>query len=72
MEGLVMKYFILKPKSKYIGDKYASASRMAMRAYAREILSQNSVLAKDLMDWASAEEMAAEQMPSIKEMLVKL
>ena len=52
MNGLKMKYFVLKPEGK---DKYAKASREAMREYARIIDSENHLLANDLYDWVNRE-----------------
>lgn len=50
--GLTMKYFVLKPKGP---DRYAQASRAAMRRYAKVIKVENPQLAADLMDWADRE-----------------
>ena len=58
MKGLVMKYFILKPKG---ADSYAIASRAAMRSYAYSINSTNRKLADDLFDWADKEEKEVKQ-----------
>ena len=52
MDGLLMKYFVLKPKGE---DAYADASRRAMRAYARRIHRENPELADQLRDWADSE-----------------
>ncbi len=52
MNGLLMKYFVLKPKG---FDLYAYASREAMRAYASIIFNENPELAKELREWASRE-----------------
>lgn len=52
MDGLVMKYFVLKPKG---DDIYAQASRRAMRSYARLVQHENPTLAKQLTDWADSE-----------------
>jgi hypothetical protein len=52
MNGLEMKYFVLKPKGK---DRYAEASRVAMRGYARVIEEENPELAKSLREWADNE-----------------
>lgn len=49
MEGLVMKYFVLKPSG---DDKYAEASRKAMRTYASVISRDNPKLSKELFEWA--------------------
>lgn len=53
--ALTMKYFILKPKSRFTNDMHASASRAAMRAYAERIAPQDYELAEDLRAWATAE-----------------
>lgn len=52
MDGLLMKYFVLKPAG---SDKYAAASRGAMRRYADLIVGENPGLAGDLRKWADAE-----------------
>jgi len=52
MDGLVMKYFVLKPKGRSV---YAAASRVAMLAYADEIEKLNPKLAGQLRDWAIVE-----------------
>ena len=46
--GLVMKYFVLKPDG---DDTYAEASRSALRAYATVIREENPELAADLDEW---------------------
>lgn len=52
MKGLILKYFVLKPK----GDNtYAEASRKALRAYANHIYKDNPELAEDLRAWADKE-----------------
>jgi hypothetical protein len=66
MEGLQMKYFVLKPKG---DDVYAEASRKAMRAYAAHILNENEVLANELRAWADSE---MEETDSYKEKVDKL
>lgn len=53
MDGLLMKYFVLKPHG---DDRYALASRVAMRAYARIIAQENPALAADLHEWAGRED----------------
>ncbi len=55
MNGLVMKYFILKPKAKSKDDIYAMASQDAMLAYADAIQNENPQLAKELNNWAGEE-----------------
>ncbi|GAI86312.1 unnamed protein product [marine sediment metagenome] len=52
MTGLKMKYFVLKPSG---DDRYAVASRKAMRAYALHIQNENEELANDLREWADNE-----------------
>lgn len=47
-KGLMMKYFVLKPKG---DDDYAIASRAAMMAYAAVIRELNPTLAEELRDW---------------------
>ncbi len=56
MDGLIMKYFVLKPKGI---DVYAEASRKAMRAYANHIEMANKELSKHLRDWAHSESVFA-------------
>ena len=53
--GLQMKYFILKPGSKFRGDPYARASRRAMLAFSEEIQGANPELSGDLMEWVRRE-----------------
>lgn len=57
MNGLLMKYFVLKPESKD-DDDYAFASRMAMRAYAANIKHTNPQLAEKLHSWVDHIEQA--------------
>lgn len=47
--GLLMKYFVLKPKGT---DAYAAASRAALNAYANIIIHTDEHLAKDLLNWS--------------------
>lgn len=58
MSGLVLKYFVLKPRGH---DAYAVASRRALIAYASAIFETNEVLAGQLMSWAGYEEKNAER-----------
>lgn len=51
-DGLLMKYFVLKPKGK---DVFARASRRAMRAYAGMIAEENETFANELRAWADKE-----------------
>jgi hypothetical protein len=52
MPGIMMKYFVLKPAG---DDAYASASRIAMLAYAKHIKDTNPDLCRDLTEWADHE-----------------
>ena len=52
MNGLQMKYFVLKPKG---DDAYARASRKALLAYYREIRKENRELSNDLYGWVVSE-----------------
>jgi hypothetical protein len=54
--GLVMKYFVLKPRG---DDNYAIASRRALLAYADYIEIENHQLAADLRAWVEREYLAA-------------
>ena len=56
MSKLEMKYFVLKPRSKFKGDPYAAASRKAMRAYARGIYSTDEEMSCELLSWAANEQ----------------
>jgi len=58
MNGLQMKYFVLKPAG---NGPYAIASRNAMLAYAEEIQDENRDLFLDLVKWVSDEERKAQQ-----------
>lgn len=53
--SLEMKYFILKPRSKYFVDQYALASRAAMRTYAFYIEDKDPLLAEGLREWTQKE-----------------
>lgn len=50
MEGLLMKYFVLKPAG---GDIYALASREAMRAYANVVGVDNPQFADEIRAWVA-------------------
>ena len=54
--GVEMKYFILKPKSRHADDKYAQASRHAMKTYSEFICTENPALSKGLYDWQKREQ----------------
>ena len=51
--SLEMKYFVLNPASKFKGDRFAAASRKAMRAYANHIRKVDEEMANSLIAWAS-------------------
>lgn len=53
--ALEMKYFILKPKSKYADDPFAKASRRAMEVYAESIREKDPLLASSLFEWVHKE-----------------
>lgn len=52
---LDMKYFVLKPRSKFVGDGHAAASRKAMRAYANHIRRVDEQMSNELIAWANKE-----------------
>jgi len=52
MPGLMMKYFVLNPRSREL--TYARASRAAMRTYARMIAHENPEMAAELRAWADS------------------
>lgn len=52
MDGLLMTYFVLKPKGT---DVYSQASRKAMRTYATCVGTENPQLCKELREWADRE-----------------
>lgn len=56
--ALLMKYFVLKPRSKRVNDPFAHAARRAMWAYASCIQHEDPELAHALSDWAQTEETA--------------
>ena len=66
MSGLVMKYFVLKPKGE---DVYAKASRIAMFAYSKAIMADNPELSKELWEWASTELSMTKEGKSVGEIL---
>jgi hypothetical protein len=55
LDGLQLKYFILKPRGNSL---HAIASRAAMRAYAECIVAVNPKFAREVEAWASKEEMS--------------
>lgn len=56
MTGLMMRYFVLKPRGM---DWHANASRAAMFAYADMIKGHEPELAKELIEWATKEQQDA-------------
>jgi len=56
MMSLKMKYFVLKPKSKFQGDPWAKASRDAMAAFSFSIRGTDPELAEELLQWLMAED----------------
>jgi len=52
MQGLQMKYFVLKPRGNSV---YAEASRHAMREYAEAIRGSDPKLSQELRDWVFKE-----------------
>lgn len=54
-EGLVMKYFMLKPRAKSKDDLHALASQQAMLRYAEAIRGLDPGLADELRTWAVRE-----------------
>ena len=60
--GLVMKYFVLKPRSKTKDDGYARASQLAMLTYADEIEVSDPDLAREMRGWSCRELLRAENM----------
>lgn len=69
MEGLTMKYFVLKPKG---DDIYALASRIAMRAYAGIVAVYNPELSEGLYNWTGEETMNAIKLKEGKNETTKL
>jgi len=55
--SLEMKYFVLKPRG--LGP-HAVASREALLHYAYAIMETDDVFARELIDWADAEERRAD------------
>ena len=51
-EGLLMKYFVLKPKGDHL---YALAARQAMLCYATYVEAVNPALALHLREWVYRE-----------------
>jgi len=64
--GLEMKYFILKPRSKWYDDPNARASRQAMRAYADSIDFCDAELSAELREWARQEDELSIAMVKLK------
>lgn len=53
--ALEMKYFILKPRSKFRDDPWAKASRAAMKVFADEIKKTDPDCSEDLGYWIRRE-----------------
>jgi hypothetical protein len=53
--SLNLKYFVLKPKSKYPDDPYAHASRCALLTFAIHIDKTNPDMARELRIWVEEE-----------------
>ena len=62
--ALEMKYFVLKPRSKEIGDIHAKASRLALEEYARIIRDEDPSLADSIREWVLDETVRAMRMHS--------
>ena len=62
MDGLKMKYFVLKPAAKTHDDPFAKASQEAMLVYADNIECVNPELADELRKWTSMETMLQARM----------
>ena len=60
---LELKYFVLKPRSKFHGDPWARAAREAMLVFAREIVEVDRDLSHELLAWVEREEMRDGQKP---------
>jgi hypothetical protein len=52
-DGLIMKYFVLKPTG---NDIYGSASRLAMLTYAEVIKEENPEFSGELIAWVQREQ----------------
>jgi len=69
MSGIMLKYFVLKPKGT---SQFAKASRAAMRTFAQAMRGDgpdhNNELAQDVRDWAEAEAILAER-PKLEQAL---
>jgi len=65
--GLQMKYFVLKPKGDF-DDPYANASRVALKAYAKEIEEENSKLCYEIKSWVIEEQGKANEAHLMKKM----
>jgi len=53
---MILKYFVVKPRSKIKSDLAARASREALRAYASVIKEGSPDFADELLEWAFEEE----------------
>lgn len=54
MEGLKLKYFVLKPEGTNL---HAQACREAMRTYACIIEQENPLFAQEIIEWVDHEEL---------------
>ena len=61
--GLKMKYFVLKPRSKYRDDPWARASRRALEAFAESIEPTDSDCAAALREWQVTEAVRNHNLP---------
>lgn len=61
-----LKYWILKPRSKFVGDKFAMASRLAMIEYARAIRKTDRELSNALFAWVDREQTRDEKLTTEK------
>ena len=60
MSGLLLKYYVLKPKG---NDQFAVASRAAMRTFAQSMHGHNNELSADVKAWAEKEaQLAADEL----------
>jgi len=60
--ALELKYFVLKPRSKYYGDPWGRAARKAMFTFAIEIAGEDEELYHDLLAWIKREDAREESM----------
>lgn len=58
MDGLLLKYFVLRPKGI---DAHAQASREAMLAYSNRMSYSNPLLAGEIASWVKKEQSEADK-----------